>query len=229
MHETTVTQSLELTVSETTWKLIILPLLTRDTNRYLHTAGGRAEFSSDIRLYSNLKKPCGKGSLTYLTTGDYTVPLVSLLTWKHLVSTVSAKTLAFASWPIPLQTSSHIASSPHFLLGVYHQKHEMSRSQDSGSKTFATLTDHPRLVDCSLLPHSYSISLFSSLFIQKIKNLHSNWRSQGRVEITLTASASMQLSSQMHIGDIMLDLLSHLTDLWHGLPKCPVHSPLLSR
>lgn len=165
MHETTVTQSLELTVSETTWKLIILPLLTRDTNRYLHTAGGRAEFSSDISLYSNLKKPCGKGSLTYLTTGDYTVPLVSLLTWKHLVSTVPAKTLAFASWPIPLQTSPHIVSSPHFLLGVYHQKHEMSRGQDNA---FATLTDH--LKTCSLQSTSILLQYFSFLLFVHTEN-----------------------------------------------------------
>lgn len=57
-------------------------------------------------------------------------------------------------------------------------KNEMSRGQDNGSKTFATLTDHPRLVDCSILPHSYSISLFSSLFIQKIK------KSSFKLEVT---------------------------------------------
>lgn len=44
MHENTVTQSSELTVSETTWKLILLPLLTRGRNWYLHTPWGRAEF-----------------------------------------------------------------------------------------------------------------------------------------------------------------------------------------
>lgn len=174
-------------------------------------------------LYSNLKKPCGKGLLAYVTSGDYSVLLVPLLTWKPLDFTASATVLAFASWPILLQTSPCIVSSPHSLLRVYHQKDEISRGKDSA------ITDHPRLVDFSLLPYSYSISLLSSLYWQKMKNLHSNWRSQGRIKITLMAPASMHLFSQVPIEDIMPDLLSRLTDLWHGLPKCPVHSLLLSR
>jgi len=47
--------------------------------------------------------------------------------------------------------------------------------------------------------------------------------------ITFMASASTHLSSERHVGDILLDLLSPLTDLWHGPSGCPVHSLLLSK
>lgn len=138
----------------------ILSFNKRVLNRHLHTPGGRAEFPS-VRLYSNLKKLCEKGSFTYLATGGYAVPLALLLTWNCLVSTASAITLAFASSSMPLQTSPCIASSPYSLPKGYHQKHGISRDQDRGSKTFAALTDHSRLPACSLLPilYSYTISL----------------------------------------------------------------------
>lgn len=113
-----------------------VPSNKRVLNRCLHTPGGRAELPS-VRLYSSLKKLCRKGSLTYLATGDYAVPLVSFLSWKYFVSTVSAITSAFAPWSTPLPTSSYIASSPHSPPKVYHQKHGISRGQDSESKTFA--------------------------------------------------------------------------------------------
>lgn len=63
MFEIIVTQSLELTVSETAdYNLktdTLFPLNKRVLNICLNTPGGRAEFPS-VKLYSDLKKLCEK-------------------------------------------------------------------------------------------------------------------------------------------------------------------------
>lgn len=100
---------------------------------------GRTEFPSVIRLYSNLKRLCRKGTHAHLATGSYAVPLVSLLNSKIICFySFCHNIVASASWSMPLPISPYIASSPHLLLKVYHQKHQISRGhQDSRSKSFA--------------------------------------------------------------------------------------------